>query len=218
MNWSEQIDAYCERTDLTLWSEPVNAVTNAAFLIAAIVMWRRTGGLPAARALCAILFAIGIGSTLFHTFATLWASTADVVPIALFILFYLFLVNRDVMGWPAWVAGVATLGFMPYAIGIIVLLRDIPFLGVSSFYWTVPLLLLIYGVFLRRPWPRLARGFLIGAGILSLSITLRSLDAPLCDSLPMGTHFFWHILNALMLAWMIEVYRAHMLEAPAKHG
>ena len=28
------IDAYCERTDPSYWSEPVNAVTNAAFLIA----------------------------------------------------------------------------------------------------------------------------------------------------------------------------------------
>jgi hypothetical protein len=44
VNWSEQIDAYCERTDFSYWSEPVNAVTNLAFLVAAVWMWRRTGG------------------------------------------------------------------------------------------------------------------------------------------------------------------------------
>jgi hypothetical protein len=25
----------------------------------------------------------------------------------------------------------------------------------------------------------------------------------------MGTHFLWHLLNALMLGWMINVYVAH---------
>lgn len=215
MNWSDQIDAYCERTDLTLWSEPVNAITNAAFLIAAIIMWRRTGGLPWARALCAILFIIGLGSTLFHTFATAWASTADVVPIVLFILLYLFLVHWHITRWPLWAAAIGTLGFIPYAIGVTVILRDVPFFGISSFYWTVPILLLIYAPFIGG---RTARGFLIGAAILSVSITLRSLDETLCAQWPVGTHFFWHILNAVMLAWMIAVYRAHMLEAPAKQG
>jgi hypothetical protein len=28
---------------------------------------------------------------------------------------------------------------------------------------------------------------------------------------PWGTHFLWHIFNAVMLAWMIEDYRRHML-------
>ena len=42
----EPIDAYCERTSAVYWAEPVNAVTNAAFLIAAVIMWRRTEGLP----------------------------------------------------------------------------------------------------------------------------------------------------------------------------
>jgi len=35
VDWFAQFDGYCERTDLTYWSEPVNAVTNLAFIIAA---------------------------------------------------------------------------------------------------------------------------------------------------------------------------------------
>jgi hypothetical protein len=31
---------------------------------------------------------------------------------------------------------------------------------------------------------------------------------------PLGTHFGWHLLNAVMLGWMIEVYRRHMLAPP----
>ncbi len=51
----------------------------------------------------------------------------------------------------------------------------------------------------------------IGAGLLIVSLTFRTLDGPLCDSLPVGTHFLWHLLNATMLGWMIAVYRSHML-------
>ncbi len=41
--------------------------------------------------------------------------------------------------------------------------------------------------------------------MLTVSLVLRSLDAPLCAANPLGTHFLWHLLNAVMLGWMIEV-------------
>ncbi|MBT8412121.1 MAG: ceramidase domain-containing protein [Octadecabacter sp.] len=218
MNWSEQIDAYCERTDFSYWSEPVNAVTNLAFLVAAVWMWRRSAGLPAARVLCAILFVIGVGSFLFHTHATAWAATADMLPIGLFILFYLFLVNRQMLGWPLWAAAIGTAGFLPYAVGVTVVLRDVPFFGVSNFYWTVPILLMLYAVVFRARLGATARGFVLGAVILSASITARTLDGALCDVWPIGTHLGWHLLNAVMLGWMIEVYRRHMVEGAVQRG
>ena len=60
LDWTRAIDGYCERTDPSYWSEPVNAATNAAFLIAAVVMWRRVRGqdLPLAALMVAILAAI----------------------------------------------------------------------------------------------------------------------------------------------------------------
>ena len=65
----EPIYAYCERLGPGLWAEPVNALTNAAFLMAAAVTWRRWPDEPLCRALSAILGVIGLGSFLFHTFA-----------------------------------------------------------------------------------------------------------------------------------------------------
>jgi len=96
MDWNAQVDGYCERLDPTFWAEPVNAVTNAAFLIAAYVIWRRVRGhgLPLAMLLVAILAIIGVGSFLFHTFATRWAGVADVLPILLYILVYIYTANR----------------------------------------------------------------------------------------------------------------------------
>ena len=96
--------------------------------------------------------------------------------------------------------------FLPYAAGVLWLLDGVPFFEISSFYWTVPLLLFAYAAHLWRGARQLAQGMIVGGLILSLSITLRSLDMVLCPYWPTGPHFLWHILNAIMLAWMIEVY------------
>ncbi|MEL7099587.1 MAG: ceramidase domain-containing protein [Pseudomonadota bacterium] len=210
MDWTQQFDGYCERVDPTYWSEPVNAVTNAAFIIAALVMWGRTGGNVAARALCAVLFAIGVGSYLFHTHATGWALLADVAPIGIFILAYLFLVHRDMIGLRLWLSLGATALFLPYAAGVTTLLRGVPFFEVSNFYWTVPILLFVYGPALWSRYPATARGMVIGGAILTVSISFRSVDEMVCDAFPLGTHFMWHILNGVMLGWMIEVYARHV--------
>jgi hypothetical protein len=45
---------------------------------------------------------------------------------------------------------------------------------------------------------------------LALSLAMRILDTPLCDAVPIGTHFLWHVLNAIMLGWMAEVLRRHL--------
>lgn len=214
MDWFAQVDEYCERTDFTYWSEPLNATTNLAFIIAALIFWRRSAGVPMARVLSGILFVIGVGSFLFHTHATNWAMMADVVPIGIFILTYLFVVNRDMVPMGGWLAVFATALFIPYAAIMVPVLNRIPFIAISNFYWTVPLLLVLYAAFLRKR-PGIAQGFLFGAGLLSVSIIIRSLDQILCDAVPIGTHFIWHVLNGIMLGWMIHVYIRHMLATGA---
>ena len=213
MDWTQTFDGYCERTDPSYWSEPVNAVSNAAFLIAAFLMWRRIGAapLPLGRALVAVLAAIGLGSYLFHTHATGWAMVADVAPIGIFILLYVFVANLHFWGWPLWVALLGAAAFIPYAIVVTPLFERHPFFAISAFYWPVPLLILAYAALLWRRMPATARGLAIGAGILILSLIFRSVDEIFCPSLPLGTHFLWHLLNGVMLGWMIEVYRRHRL-------
>lgn len=217
MDWTTPVDGYCERLDPSFWAEPVNAVTNAAFLVAAVVMALRLRGadLPVARALTAILAATGIGSFLFHTVAQPWAGVADSLPILLFILVYLFAATRDFLGAPWQVAGLVTLGYFPFAAVTVPLFRLIPGLGDSAGYATVPTLMVIYAGLLWRRAPATARGLVLAAAMLTTSITFRALDDPLCASFPLGTHFLWHLLNAVMLGWMIEVYRRHRARAPA---
>ena len=41
------------------------------------------------------------------------------------------------------------------------------------------------------------------------------IDDAVCASFPIGSHFMWHILNGIMLGWMILVYCRHMRAGPA---
>ena len=212
MDWLAPVDAYCERTGPEYWAEPVNALTNAAFVLAALIMaWRLRGsGLALAWAMVAVLALIGLGSFLFHTHANRLTGLMDVLPILTFILLYIFAATRDVLGARSWLAGLAVLAFLPYAALTVPLFRMVPVLGVSAGYLPVPLLIVIYAVLLWPRAPATARGMTAGAGLLLVSLFFRSIDEAVCDAFPLGTHFLWHILNAAMLGWMIEVYRRHM--------
>ena len=101
MDWFSAVNGYCERGGPGLWAEPLNAVSNAAFLVAAWAGWRlaRERRDRGGQALALILAAIGIGSTLFHTVAQVWAGLVDVLPIQIFILVYLALAVWGLIDW-----------------------------------------------------------------------------------------------------------------------
>ncbi len=201
----ERIDAYCERLGPEFWAEPVNAVTNVTFLLAAVLMWRRWPEEPLCRALSAVLFAIGIGSFLFHTVATPWAAAADMLPILGYILLYVYAAHRRVWGQGVGPSLLLAALTVPWIALLTPVFERLPGFAISSFYWPVPTLILLHAWLLRHRQPEAARGFAIGGGILAVSLAFRSLDEAVCAAFPVGTHFKWHVLNALMLGWMIEV-------------
>lgn len=207
--WGQQIDAYCERLGPGFWAEPANAVTNAAFLIAAAAVGlalARRGRLEAGTGmLLALLTLIGIGSFLFHTFATRWAALADTLPIGIFIVVYLILALRRGFGL-AWTAAVVLgLAFLPAAVGLGYGIGSVTggLLGASSGYLPALLVLLLCAGLLLPRNRVVGRELLIAAGIFVASLSFRTLDEPLCGSVPFGTHFLWHLLNALLLGLLI---------------
>ena len=211
MDLSKPIDIYCERLDIGIWAEPINAVTNIAFILAAIIMWLRCKNLVEGKILSFLLFSIGCGSFLFHTYAQTWAALLDVSAILIFILTYIFVENRRFLVWSKMVSLIGVILFFPYQLLLVSILSNIQFFGSSVQYIPVAILIFIYSGLLRKSEPNLSRGLFIGAAILCLSIISRTVDEPLCSILSVGTHFVWHILNAIMLSWMIEILRRHML-------
>ena len=211
MDLSKPIDIYCERLDIGIWAEPINAVTNVAFILAAIIMWLRCKNLVEGKILSFLLFSIGCGSFLFHTYAQTWAALLDVTAILIFILTYIFVANRRFLVWSKMVSLIGVILFFPYQLFLVSILSNIQFFGSSVQYIPVAILIFIYSGLLRKSEPNLSRGLFIGASILCLSIIFRTIDEPFCSISSVGTHFVWHILNAIMLSWMIEILRRHML-------
>ncbi|MCI4664270.1 MAG: ceramidase [Neomegalonema sp.] len=223
--WEKVLAGYCERAGRPdFWAEPLNAVTNGAFIVAGIallaLLWRdaRSGGRPQEMLswlLAALIVVIGIGSFLFHTLAVRWTGLADVLPIFLFMLTAVFAVARRAFGAPAWASLLAAAGFFGLMVasfqlrGLITdhFLRQT--LGGLFGYGPALLVLLGSGALLiaaaREPERRAAGGRLAAAGIVFMaSLAFRTVDKPLCDvwtigDVKLGVHFLWHLLNALTL-------------------
>ncbi|MEQ8657688.1 MAG: ceramidase domain-containing protein [Hyphomicrobiales bacterium] len=195
------IDAYCERMDAGFWAEPLNAVTNAAFLLVALLLYRRLRGTGdrVALALAALIAVIGVGSFLFHTFATRWAAIADVLPITLFMMSAVVIGLQRRFGLPGQFAALGAMVFFlsGVMIGLSPLVTVIP--GGSAGYLPALVTLALFGLLLARRGDGFARYFLLATPVFALSLTLRTLDMPLCEAVPLGTHFTWHLLNAVTL-------------------
>ncbi len=202
----DYVDIYCERLAPGLLAEPLNLITNLAFIIAAIVIWPRIKGDFAAQLLAVVLASIGVASGLFHSFATSWTGAADSLSILVFILIYLFFAMRRLFAFSSGAAAIGTVAFIPYAAAVAYLVNmTVGSLNGSFVYIPVPVLILIFAFLVRREFPVVARGFVIGVLILSASLFFRSIDEGICGGFPIGTHFLWHCLNGVMLAWMILV-------------
>ncbi|CAO4164939.1 Ceramidase domain-containing protein [Methylorubrum populi] len=204
-SWFEPVRAYCERTDAGFWAEPVNALTNAAFLLAAGFAVRRARGDGPVLALAAVVFVVGLGSFLFHTLANRWSMLADVIPIAVFIYGYFALAMIRFFGLGPLVATAVTLAFAAFNLGLTPALDALSGRSVAGLtngsidYVPAILALLGVGLALLPRAPGIARSVLVTAGIFLVSLAFRTVDVASCGSLPLGTHFLWHVLNAVVL-------------------
>ena len=211
-HWHAPVDIYCERIGPAFWAEPLNAISNAAFLIAALgafFIWRRRGADDwPAFLLILLIAAIGVGSFLFHTFATRWAAAADVLPIILCLLAFLFIAQRRMFGLSAIAAALGVALFL----GLNVLngfLLPPGFLNGSGSYLPALAAILFGGIMLQMRAEPAARMLFLLTGIFALSIALRSVDMAVCDALPIGVHYFWHILNGLAFYIAARVVMDH---------
>ncbi|MEC5385318.1 hypothetical protein VVD49_06260 [Uliginosibacterium sp. H3] len=200
MDLLAHIDNYCERTDPSLWSEPLNALSNLAFLIAAAVLWRQAHGntrQTELRCLATLIGLIGVCSGLFHFFGTVWGMILDVAGIALFILVYIQRYLRQLARCPQWACWLGVAVFVA-ADRAIAKLGSFGLNG-SEGYLLPGVTLMAFAVWSRWHSPDATRWLGAASLVFVVSFSLRTLDMALCAHWPFGTHFAWHLLNALVL-------------------
>ena len=193
------MDVYCERVGPGLLAEPLNAVSNVSFLLAAWAAWvlaKRTGALLAGvRALIALAASVGIGSILWHTYPTMLTLILDIVPILIFLIGYIWLYTRNVIGMRPLFAVASVAAFL---LGTFLV---IPYSGVlhGALVYTPGLVVaLVLGVFHATQRTVARFTLLAAAGVYLAALFFRTIDNEVCSVLPIGTHFLWHLLIGLV--------------------
>ncbi len=213
------VDFYCERISADFWAEPVNALTNIAFILVGLWALRRAYQIqarPIIKFMAFMIILVGIGSFLFHTFATNLTQWGDLIPIFIFTSVYLYHSLRTFIHWPKIRSIVGMILFIASMVGIQLLVPSRILNG--SLLYLPPLLMLFYvSLSMRKKismqW---ARTYLGGAFVFFLSLIMRTLDSVICEIFPLGTHFLWHTFNGICLGLLIYVALAYDKEAGPK--
>ncbi|MEM7623993.1 MAG: hypothetical protein AAF333_00030 [Planctomycetota bacterium] len=144
--------------------------------------------------LTGLLLGIGVGSFAFHTFAVPWAATVDVGMIVLWIAWFLWIYGRRVLHRPSWLVAIGIV--VMFATSVVAARLSGHFIGA---YAPVLAVLTALGLAARRAQRPRPNTLLVAAAVFTLSMTTAALDGPLCEYVPTGTHFIWHLLNATTL-------------------
>lgn len=201
------LDQYCERAgDAGLWAEPINVVSNIAFMIVAVIAfitWARHPKTSIRNSmdiviLIVVLFSIGIGSGAWHLFADSHTLLMDVIPIVIFMNIFLIAAAMRLLGLKWWGAVLLFGIFQLLNIASEVYLpRD--FLNGTIMYIPAYSILLCIVVWLKKSHAIGSRLVLQALILWTVSLVFRTIDMEICSLLPIGTHFLWHLLNALVL-------------------
>ena len=196
---SPMMDAYCERVGPGLFAEPLNAVSNASFLLAAWLAWilaKRTGTLSSGvKVLIALGASVGIGSIVWHTYPTATTLILDIVPIVIFIVWYIWLYTRNVLGKGPGFAALSVAAFL------LVTYFAMPYAGSlhgAPVYTPGLLVVLVLGIYHATAEQAARFTLLAAAGFYVTALFFRTIDQELCHYMTIGTHWIWHLLIALV--------------------
>ena len=212
------IDHYCERVGPGLLGEPLNAVSSLAFVAVAWPAWRylargratnRDGAI-----LAALIVAVACASLGWHSLATAWARWLDISALLAFQTVWLWIYLRGALAVAPRMAGLVLFGF-----GLSLVPAAAHASSSNGLLLYLPTLAILFALGLHRRL-RLRREpnlLLVAAAVFALALVVRTVDASLCAAIPVGTHFAWHLLGALV-AWLAlrSLSPDHRVASPGK--
>lgn len=190
---------YCETFLNPLGSfpyEPINTATSLTPVLlgalALVYLLRRGESSRAAYALAGLTILTGLGSIAWHALRTDLMLLLDALPGVIYVIviiaYWFYYVGARYWGLVVLALFILAAVFIPSEWGAIK-----PLIGV------LVLIAIAIGLLIAT-WYRKRHAFkfalpMIAAGIIAL--ILRSLDLQVCDTIPFGIHFFWHIFLGL---------------------
>jgi hypothetical protein len=206
------LNDYCERAgDGSLMGEPLNAATNLFFILAAILAALALRKAPRPQQnvtdlwlLVLALFSIGIGSGIWHLHPTLHTELMDVIPIGIFINIYLLSALRRLHKFSWWRVG---RWFVIYQLLGYVAQKYFPPDYLNGTIMYIPTYAMLVAMTIALIWrdKAAARQFFGVVLLWTASLIFRTIDMDICAHFPLGTHFLWHTLNALVLYKLLMI-------------
>ncbi len=215
----EILDKYCERITPNLWGEPLNAVSNLAFIIAGFYLTRLLHSCKPRQnhqvwdifMLIGLIFLIGMGSFAWHLTAETWALFADIIPVLLFINLFLVSFLYRVLNFSPKVIVVTIIIYQGLNYGIQSHFEP-ELLNGSLFYLPTFIFLCALSYLLRQHKTFGLQTFYL-SGLFAVALIFRTVDLTMCDSFPIGTHFMWHLLIAFVLYRLSRLLIGHILRS-----
>lgn len=193
------LTAYCERSSSGFFAEPLNAISNIAFIFAGFGIYKLLTKNKIRKieykVILLLILLIGVGSFLWHTIRNPYTLLLDAIPVALIVALITYILLSKLIEKKLFALLIVALllagrffisSFAPTD-SISSLIRN----GINA----IVFLVLIIWTF--KKYGKVAFEGLIVLVIYLLAITMRTVDLEVCSTFSMGTHFLWHIFNAL---------------------
>ena len=177
-------------------AEPINAVTSFVPVVlgalALLFLLRRTDQGYVAYGLAILLLLTGLGSVAWHSFRTDLTLTIDALPgVVYFVVLLLF--------WVYYLGG-RFFGVIPIGLIVAIIVFFRPESQGEARIAVISVVVALAAGLLAVTWLRKRHAFkfaLAMVGCALVAATLRTLDLSVCETIPFGTHLFWHIFLAI---------------------
>ena len=192
---------YCEQLGFSI--QYLNIATNLLFVLFAFLVIRtikKKYKIVEKRdyILASLLVLIGVGSFFWHAMPARWSDYADTIPIVIFALTALILISNKIFN-----TRISQILFLTLSLLIGFFLERLPILNGTLSYIFLCLLLILSASFFSKKNKEMTTHFFIASVFFIAGIFARSFDLVLCDLIPLGTHFLWHTLIAVMGYYLI---------------
>ncbi|MDO8518026.1 MAG: ceramidase domain-containing protein [bacterium] len=208
---------YCEKLGLNFLTEPLNAISNFAFFIVAYFLYQSYRKSKTFKniyfPLIFLTILIGLGSLLWHTHRSSITLLLDTVPIYILFLFIFYFVANFLFSKKI---TIFILFFYLFTQLFLLFYVPVEFLNGLPRHLFPFVLLLFLILLIYRKVGRVAISLLLPVAIFGLAIAFRTIDLSLCEIIPVGTHFLWHISNAVAIYFgvnaLIKIKQAAMIQ------
>lgn len=200
----------CERHQLGWIAEPLNVLSSFAFIAVAVAIYLyykkeediQRKWIWDIHALTFITFTIGLNSVVFHAFPTPTTELMDTLAIVLFIMIYFWSVLFRIGRCNVFQASICFIAFLGFSH---ILVHQFPrALNDSIGYLSSMVALIMIALHLHLKARPSSQHFMLAALIGVCSLFFRIIDRDICPTIPVGTHFLWHTLNATLLYILLK--------------